>query len=72
VIAHTQQPTGGIDPTTGQTTDSAFDLITDPWVRARSIYEAVEQDGMAIPDFLSDDRFNDPAPSRQPPASAAA
>lgn len=161
VIAHTQQPTGGIDPTTGQTTDSAFDLITDPWVSrfrlaalwkpfqqvqvqtalsdfrgslalieqyapqlnseravgfmldlanrfgnggARSIYEAVEQDGMAIPDvlqamadesvqriqdpwkagtqarrqhfltsdFLSDDKFNDPAPGRQPPASAAA
>jgi hypothetical protein len=32
LIAHTQQPGGGIDPATGQTTDPAFDLVNDPWV----------------------------------------
>jgi hypothetical protein len=32
LIAHTQQPNGGIDPVTGLTTDPAFDLIHDPWV----------------------------------------
>ncbi len=32
LIAHTQQPGGGVDHTTGQTTDPAFDLVNDPWV----------------------------------------
>ena len=32
LIAHTQLPNGGIDPATGQTTDSAFDLVSEPWV----------------------------------------
>jgi hypothetical protein len=32
LIAHTRQPNGGIDPSTGQATDPAFDLVKDPWV----------------------------------------
>lgn len=32
LIAHTQKLKGGIDPATGLTTDSAFDLISEPWV----------------------------------------
>jgi peptidoglycan hydrolase-like protein with peptidoglycan-binding domain len=32
LIAHIQQPKGGIDPATGQTTDPAFDLVNEPWV----------------------------------------
>jgi hypothetical protein len=32
LIAHTQKPEGGIDPLTGQTTNSTFDLIHQPWV----------------------------------------
>ncbi len=32
LIAHTQQPGGGVDPATGETTDPPFDLVNDPWV----------------------------------------
>jgi peptidoglycan hydrolase-like protein with peptidoglycan-binding domain len=32
LIAHTQQPGGGIDRISGETTDPAFDLVNDPWV----------------------------------------
>lgn len=32
LIAHTQEPEGGVDPATGETTDAAFDLIHRPWV----------------------------------------
>jgi len=32
LIAHTRQAGGGVDHTTGQTTDAAFDLVNDPWV----------------------------------------
>jgi peptidoglycan hydrolase-like protein with peptidoglycan-binding domain len=109
LIAHTAQPHGGIDPATGQTSDTAFDLVHEPWVSrfleaarfklfqqvqvktalndfsdslnlirqyapqlnteraigftldlanqfgdggARNIYQAVSQNGMAIPDIL--------------------
>jgi hypothetical protein len=57
VIAHTQQPTGGIDPTTGQTTDSAFDLITDPWVsrfRLAALWKPFQQ--VQVQTALSDFR----------------
>lgn len=32
LLAHTRQPNGGVDGATGETTDPAFDLITEPWV----------------------------------------
>jgi peptidoglycan hydrolase-like protein with peptidoglycan-binding domain len=32
LIAHTQEPFGGIDVATGQTTDPAFNLIAEPWL----------------------------------------
>jgi hypothetical protein len=46
LIAHTQQASGGIDPTTGQTTDAAFDLVNDPWVsrfRAAALWVPFQQ-----------------------------
>lgn len=32
LLAHTRKPNGGVDPSTGETTDSDFDLIHEPWV----------------------------------------
>jgi peptidoglycan hydrolase-like protein with peptidoglycan-binding domain len=46
LIAHTQQPTGGIDPATGQTTDPAYDLVNHPWsgrFRAAALWVPFQQ-----------------------------
>ena len=46
LIAHTSKPLGGIDPATGQTTDPAFDLISEPWVsrfRAAALWMPFQQ-----------------------------
>ena len=32
LIAHTEQANGGINPASGETTDAAYDLISEPWV----------------------------------------
>ena len=45
LIAHTQQPSGGVD-STGETTDPAFDLVNDPWVgrfRAAALWVPFQQ-----------------------------
>jgi hypothetical protein len=31
LIAHTQEPSGGVDADSGESTDPAFDLINEPW-----------------------------------------
>jgi len=46
LIAHTRQAGGGVDHTTGQTTDAAFDLVDDPWVsrfRAAALWVPFQQ-----------------------------
>jgi len=46
LIAHTQLPNGGIDPATGQTTDTLFDLVSEPWVsrfRQAAQFKAFQQ-----------------------------
>lgn len=46
LIAHTRKPDGGINPSTGATTDSAFDLIAEPWVsrfRAAALFKRFQQ-----------------------------
>jgi peptidoglycan hydrolase-like protein with peptidoglycan-binding domain len=58
LIAHTQQPGGGIDPITGLTTDPAYDLINDPWVgrfRAAALWVPFQQVQVqaALNDFRS-------------------
>jgi hypothetical protein len=32
LLAHVRKPFGGVDPKTGDTTNSAFDLIEEPWL----------------------------------------
>jgi peptidoglycan hydrolase-like protein with peptidoglycan-binding domain len=44
LLAHTGKPSGGVDPKTGQTTDSRFDLVTNVWTER---FEAAGRD----PDF---------------------
>jgi hypothetical protein len=46
MIAHTEQANGGINPATGQTTDAAYDLISEPWVgrfRQAALFKPFQQ-----------------------------
>jgi hypothetical protein len=46
MIDHTQKPSGGIDPATGETTDAAYDLIREPWVsrfRQAALFKPFQQ-----------------------------
>jgi hypothetical protein len=57
LIAHAQQPAGGVDPT-GQTTDEEFDLVREPWVgrfRAAALWAPFQQVQVqtALGDFRS-------------------
>jgi hypothetical protein len=56
LVAHSAQPNGGIDPSTGNTTDAAYDLVSEPWVsrfRRAALFKPFQQaqTRMALADF---------------------
>jgi hypothetical protein len=58
LLAHTKQVNGGVNPATGLTTDSNFDLVNEPWVsrfRAAALWKPFQQTQVqtATSDFRS-------------------
>ncbi len=46
LVAHTALPNGGTDPSTGNTTDAAYDLVSEPWVsrfRQAALFKTFQQ-----------------------------
>jgi hypothetical protein len=46
LIAHAEQANGGINPASGETTDAAYDLISEPWVsrfRQAALFKPFQQ-----------------------------